>query len=323
MNTRRKKERTAMTETSRKILESFQIRKSNRQKAEFRGWLCEELRQAGYAPKEEPHGGLVSGCNLVVGDPERAELLCTAHYDTCAVMPVPNFITPRNMFWYLLYQFGLVAVIFLFAAAVEVAVIRLFDPPSAVAVLAMEAAMFFCLWWLMFGPANRRTANDNTSGVVTLVETALALPEELRNKVCFVFFDNEEKGLFGSAAFAKAHPAAKNGALVLNFDCVGEGDSLQFFPGKELKKDAAALERLENAFVCGGGKTAEAVRGFGFYPSDQKHFRRGMGVCALKKNRVFGYYMDKIHTKRDTVLDEENIRILRDGVLRLLGAEVR
>ena len=177
--------------------------------------------------------------------------------------------------------------------------------------------MFFCLWWLMFGPANKRTANDNTSGVVTLVETALAMPEELRSRVCFVFFDNEEKGLFGSAAFAKAHKAAKSGKLLLNFDCVGEGDSLQFFPAPGLKKDAAALGRLETAFAGDGGKTVEVVRGFGFYPSDQRHFRLGTGVCALKKNRVFGYYMDKIHTGKDTVLDEENVRILRDGVLRL------
>lgn len=309
-----------MTEASSKILESFQIRKSKKQKAEFRAWLCGELEKAGYAPKEEPHGGLVPGCNLVVGDPDAAELICSAHYDTCAVMPVPNFITPRNMAWYLLYQFGLMALIFAFAVLVEVAVIAVFDPPSAVAVLSMEAALFFCLWWLVFGPANKRTANDNTSGVVTLVETMLVLPPELREKVCFVLFDNEEKGLFGSSAFAKAHKRAAKETLLLNFDCVGDGDFLQFFPNPAVKKDAAALDRLEKAFLSTEKKAVEAVRGFGFYPSDQKHFARGVGVCALKKSRVFGYYMDKIHTGKDTVLDGENVRILRDGVLHLLGA---
>ena len=45
-----------------------------------------------------------------------------------------------------------------------------------------------------------------------------------------------------------------------------------------------------------------------------------MGVCALKKSRVFGYYMDRIHTRRDTVLEEENVRFLRDGTLRFLDA---
>ena len=307
-----------MTEASGKILESFQIRKSKQQKAEFRAWLSEELRKAGYAPKVEQHGGLIPGCNLVAGDPETAEVICAAHYDTCAVMPVPNFITPRNMVWYLLYQLALMAAIFAFAGVVEAAVILAFDPPPAVAVLVMEAAVFFCLWWLMFGPANKRTANDNTSGIVVLVETALALPEELRDRVCFVFFDNEEKGLFGSAAFAKAHKCVRNGKLLLNFDCVGDGDSLQFFPTAGLKKDAAALARLEAAFTGSGEKTVEVVRSFGFYPSDQRHVRRGAGVCALKKSRVFGYYMDKIHTGKDTVLDSGNVCILRDGVVRLV-----
>lgn len=308
-----------MTDVSKKILESFQIRKSKKQKAEFRAWLCEELRAAGYAPQEETQRGLAHSCNVVVGDPEGAEVICTAHYDTCAVMPVPNFITPRNMLWYLLYQFALVAVIFAFAIGVEVAVIRLFDPPIAVAVLALYAALFFCLWWLMDGPANKRTANDNTSGVVTLVETALAVPEALRDKVCFVFFDNEEKGLLGSAAFAKAHKKAKRETLLLNFDCVGDGDSIQFFPNPAVKKDAETVQRMEAAFAGRGEKTTEVVKGFGFYPSDQKAFSRGVGVCALKRSRIFGYYMDKIHTGRDTVLEEENISLLRDGVLRLLA----
>ena len=85
---------------------------------------------------------------------------------------------------------------------------------------------------MMAGPANRHTANDNTSGVITLLEIALSLPEELRSDVCFVWFDNEERGLLGSAAFAGKHKETKKGALVLNFDCVGDGDSLQFFPTK-------------------------------------------------------------------------------------------
>ena len=307
-----------MTETSRKILGDFQVRKSGRQKAEFRSWLSEELTRAGYAPKEEHHGGLIPGCNLVVGDPERAEVICTAHYDTCAVMPLPNFITPRNMAWYLLYQLVLTAVIFLFAVAVEIAVIVAFDPPAAIAALAMEAALFFALWWLMFGPANKCTANDNTSGVIVLAETVLTIPEELRNKVCFVLFDHEEKGLFGSAAFVKAHPKTKGNTPVLNFDCVGDGDFLQFFPNTSAKNDTLLMGRLESAFLTEGEKTVEVVRSFGFYPSDQRHFRRGIGVCALQKHRIFGYYMDKIHTGKDSVLDEDNIRLLRDGVERLL-----
>ena len=98
---------------------------------------------------------------------------------------------------------------------------------------------------------------------------------------------------------------------------MGDGDSLQFYPNKAVKKDAATMERLAAAFPGAGEKTSEVVKGFGFYPSDQKQFVRGIGVCALKKSRLFGYYMDRIHTKKDTVLEEENVRLLLEGVLRL------
>ena len=127
----------------------------------------------------------------------------------------------------------------------------------------------------------------------------------------------------GSAAFAKAHPGAKSSKPVLNFDCVGEGASVQCFPNPSAKKDDRLLNGLESAVLPEEGKTVEVVRSFGFYPSDQRHFRRGIGICALQKHRIFGYYMDKIHTGKDTVLDEGNIRLLRDGVERLLRMGVQ
>ena len=77
------------------------------------------------------------------------------------------------------------------------------------------------------------------------------------------------------------------------------------------------LDRIEAAFQGRGEKVVEVVRGFGFYPSDNKAFRKGVGVCALKRKKILGYYMDRIHTNKDTVLEEENIEILRDGALRL------
>lgn len=99
---------------------------------------------------------------------------------------------------------------------------------------------------------------------------------------------------------------------------MSDGDYIQLFPARALKRDEAALERLETAFQGRGRKMAEVVRRAGFYPSDNMNFRRGVGVCALKKKPVIGYYMDRIHTSRDTVLEEENIILLRDSVLRLM-----
>ena len=307
-----------MTEQSKKILSEMQVRKSRKQKEAFRAWLCGELEAAGYAPQVEES---FAARNVVAGDPEGAKVLLTAHYDTQAVLPVPNFITPRNPFFFALYQLLIVLPLFLAVGVVE-GLIFAFVPGAAawwLAPLSCIAICAFFMWWIVDGPANRHTANDNTSGVLTLVETALALPPEHRERVCFVFFDNEEKGMFGSAAFAKRHKGVKKNTVVLNFDCVGDGNSIQFFSQKKLKKDEAALKRMEAAFLPAGDKDVQVVRGFGFYPSDNASFKRGAGVCALKHKRVVGYYMDRIHTNKDTVLDEDNLTLLRDGALRYLA----
>ncbi|MBR2483854.1 MAG: M28 family peptidase [Oscillospiraceae bacterium] len=308
-----------MTELSRIILETYQIRKGAKQKAAFREFLCAHLREMGYDVKIEGK----SSKNIVVGDPAQAKVIYTAHYDTCPVLPIPNFITPRNILWYLLYQLLICVPMFVFALGAEVGTMLLWEwmtgevCPPGVAIAVMYAVVLFFLWWIYAGPANKHTANDNTSGVLTLVEIAQQLPEELRGKVCLVFFDNEEKGLLGSAAFAKKHKTVRKSTLVVNFDCVSDGDSIQLFPTKGLKKRAETLAALEAAFLPAGEKTVEVVRSFGFYPSDQAKFKQGVGVCALKKSRIFGWYMDRIHTKKDTILMEENIHLLRQGALRL------
>lgn len=304
-----------MTKQSKKILSEMQVRKSRKQKAAFRAWLCGELEAADYAPKVEEG---FAARNVVAGDPDRAQVLFTAHYDTQAVLPVPNFITPRNFLFYLLYQLLIVLPLFLLVGVVSGCVFA-FAPEAVAWWLGPLSSIVICgffMWWIIDGPANRHTANDNTSGVLTLVETALALPPEQRDKVCFVFFDNEEKGMLGSASFAKKHKNAKKNTPVINFDCVGDGDSIQFFPRRKLKKDGDALGRIEAAFLPAGGRDVQLVRGFGFYPSDNASFKKGAGVCALKHKPVIGWYMDRIHTAKDTVLDEANLALLRDGALR-------
>lgn len=308
-----------MTEQSKKILDEMQVRKSRKQKAAFRAWLCGELEAAGYSPAVEKS---FAARNVVVGDPEKAGVLLTAHYDTQAVLPVPNLVTPRNLLFFVLYQALIVLPVFL-AVAVADGLLFAFAPEEAVWWLMPLSSIAICgffMWWIIDGPANRHTANDNTSGVLTLVETALALPPEHRERVCFVFFDNEEKGMFGSSAFAKKHKQVKKNTPVMNFDCVGDGDSIQFFPKGKLKKDGAAMARVEAAFLPAAGKEVQVVRGFGFYPSDNASFKKGTGVCALKHRPVIGYYMDRIHTSKDTVLDQTNITLLRDGALRYIAA---
>lgn len=230
------------------VVEQFPERKSKLQKQNFREAVCAYASGLGYPVTVEQ--GPFFCRNVVMGDPETACFLVTAHYDTCAGIPIPN-------------------------------------------------------------PVNSSNHNDNTSGVVTVLEMMRTLPENQRNKVCFVLFDLKNAGLIGSSAYRKAHQKATNTQMVLNLDCVGNGDHLRMFPTKALKKDRRRLTSLYKA--CGYfGKKELLVheKGFGIFPSDQIRFPYGVGICALKSNK-WGLYLDRFHTKKNTILEHTNVNLLR------------
>lgn len=306
---------------SAEILAKRQVRKTKKQKAEFEAFLIGALRDAGYADaRAEEVKSLVKCRNIVAGDPDRAKVIYTAHYDTCAVMPVPNFITPTRPLIWILYQILLVLGIFLIASACATLVWLLpvgEEIADMLAHLVYLAVLWFEIIWMVAGKANKHTANDNTSGVITLLEIALALPEERRSEVCFVWFDHEESGLFGSMGFREKHKQAAKETLTLNFDCVSDGDHMLFVLPKKMKDDPLrdilgacfpSREGIESVFT----HTGKAV-----YPSDQTQFKRGIGVAALKKSRYLGLYMDRIHTAEDTVFEEKNIEYLANGAIAL------
>ena len=293
------------------VLRQFPVRKTGKQKAAFRVALQSYAQRMGYSYREEK--GHFGSRNLILGNPESASYLITAHYDTCAALPFPNLITPCNLFLFCLWQVALSAAIILLAVIAG----------TAAGMLTQDHPLGFwigylCFWMILVmiyvGPANRSNANDNTSGVVTVLEIARTLPENQRKKVCFVLFDLEEAGLIGSSCYRKKHTQEISRQLVLNFDCVGDGDCLMMFPTGRLKKDKNRMAVLETMVGKFGKKTLSIrKRGFSVYPSDQMCFPYGVGICALRKGRL-GLYLSRIHTRRDTVLENTNVNILRAAI---------
>lgn len=179
---------------------------------------------------------------------------------------------------------------------------------------SLQIVCFAFLFLLLGGPANKNTANDNTSGVTTVLDILQALPQDQKDNVAFVLFDLEEAGLFGSSSFAYKHKAVKKNTLVINFDCVSDGETILFSLKRSTKKYAELLER---AFVPTTDVAVDITRN-AFYPSDNVSFRGGIGVAALKRSKFCGIlYMDRIHTKRDVIYRRENIRFLTDGAVKL------
>ena len=300
-----------MTELSRTILEHYQVRKTYRQKTAFI-----DLLKAHIPGVSVQRSSFLKCRNLIVGDVASADIILSAHYDTCARLPFPNFIAPRNPFLSILYGF-IPAIVFLGITLLIDALLSLFVNDLSIRRIVSFCVYFGLLSILFAGPANKHTANDNTSGVITLCELLQILNEDSRQKVAFVFFDQEELGLLGSSLFRKKYKKVLGDKLLINFDCVSDGDHIFVCANKGARKHYEI--RLKESFLATDEKSilftnAEKA----YYPSDQQGFSNSVAICVLKYKWYLGYHMNRIHTKRDTVFDKKNIQHICNCILRFL-----
>lgn len=262
------------------LLGRHEVRRTYGQKTAFLTWARAYAEGLGVRVAVEESGKAIRSRNIVFGDVDRARTIITAHYDTCAWMPIGAGITPGC--WPILLLTELVQMVLL---------------------LPLLAIMFF-------GVSNPHTANDNTSGVLLVLLLMARLGD--RPDVAFVLFDNEETGLWGSQAFIRAHPQAAR-RFLLNLDCVGDGDTLLFTgvkPGLRMPQAVRLQRAMEAIAPWHGMRTAGGAFPRWLYPSDQMLFPRGTAMAALKGEKLL--YLNRIHTPRDTVLEERNILCLTE-----------
>lgn len=306
-----------MIESPMDVLKNHPVRRTGKQKRSFRDAVQSYAENCGYVVTTE--SGKSGSRNLVIGDPETARYLITAHYDTPVALWVSRALAPCSLVSFLMSQ-TMTMVGLLLPAAVAAGVTAYLTPGTRLWYPAAVAAVCLTFMWMLWGPANRRNANGNTSGVVAVLETMSSMPRIMRDRVCFVLFDKSEPMGAGAASYRRKHRQTSDKQLVLNLDCVGDGDILMMFPAKRVRKDAALMERLcamERA--CGERSIQVWQKGSGLFLSDQKSFPRGIGICALRKKR-FIRRVGRIHTIRDNVLEYTNINILRACLITFISS---
>lgn len=309
-----------MRETFNTLLGTYQVRKSKAEKTAFIAYVQTLCAQWGY-PCEVEEGGLLKSRNIVVGNVSTAKTIFTAHYDTQPVLPFPNFITPQNIPVFILFQL-FIAFVF-FALSGLASFIGGLIGGFWVGYWASMVVLILLLWQLLFGIANKHTANDNTSGCASLLAMMEDMPKAERSKVCFVFFDHEEVGLFGSAAFRKRHGSTLSDKLLINIDCVSDGEHLMLISKKDAEGTVyentlhtalkAAAEESSMQFVYSSAKKA-------IYPSDQANFKNACALAAFHKGKVVGYYLARIHTPADTVFEIRNIECIAKAAVTYVSA---
>ena len=294
------------------INERFPIRRSGSEKKAFRQWALEKMNELGYhARVEENDNGRHQ--NVVAGDPDKAQIIFTAHYDTPACIGIPNLMIPRNWPVYLLYQMLIVGGMLAIALAAGLGLGVLLQNQKAM-LLGYFGVYMVLLLLMLYGPANKHNVNDNTSGVAAILELMERIPPENRSEIAFILFDNEEKGCRGSKAFARDHLKVQHTSLIVNLDCVGVGDHFILSVPK-LAKGMEQYQLLERTLAGREGKTvhffsAATTRG----NSDFRSFKCGVGVSAYEQKAGVGFITGKIHTKRDTRADQENIDFIANGL---------
>ena len=304
------------------ILEKYQVRKTNKQKTEFIEYLSKRLQNKNYQINiEERWKGPFKTKNIIVGNPDTAKYFITAHYDTQPISPFINFMFPTNVPIFLISQ--ILTLIFIFAFTWVLSIPFAMMPISGEAyVYIYECIIFALLLWLMFGPANKHCANDNTSGTITLIKFLEKLPEKYKDKICVVFFDNEEKGLFGSQFFAKKHKDMED-KLLFNIDCVGDGKNIVFMAKKKARKDTdldILYKILEKNAEKYNVKFIKKPMLPMMFPSDQANFDKGVGICAL--NKFLGcLYAGRIHTVFDTKCRENNLEYISESIKEFLEVQ--
>lgn len=143
----------------------------------------------------------------------------------------------------------------------------------------------------------------SNSGVVTLLETVASMPQNLRERVCYVLFD----GKWGATYHRQKHRYASDLQMVLHVRCAGNGDTIAFTPGKGLKSDEEKLNRLiELERRCGQKRIIVLDK----VKICWNQFPTAVNISARK---------GKFPNFRDNVVDYTNVNILRASLITYIG----
>lgn len=278
-----------------------------KEKEKFRVFLAEELNGSGYKVREDvSKKRLFKNVNVLTDNIEDAEYIFTAHYDTPGT---GGIIFRANYFLQKFIGTNLASILILLLLCSLILVV---DKAAYIVKVIFLVFLLLELIMLFFIP-NKTNMIDNTSGVVG----ALALAKRFNgnDKVAFIFFDNEEKGLLGSKALSKRmykdYPDFKN-RLVINLDCISSSfeESLWNINSKiNTDKYNNLLEAISQKLVKDRTLLNKVT-----IRSDQLSFKKNSTIAIGKYKKAklngflgLGYYIPNIHSSRDTTMNTEDI----------------
>ena len=297
------------------------IRRTEEQKHAFRQWAIDRAGQAGYSARVEENGRAQIK-NVIIGDPDSAAVIFSAHYDTPSRMLIPDMKFPRSIPVAVCLHMLLV----LLGIAISVAVlslVHLFTPDGYVLFATFVLCYVGLLVLISCGPANRNNANES-SGVAALLQLIAALPEEDRDKCAFILFDGGTKGRTGSKAWAKDHAELAWMRLLVDLDKVGVGDHA-LLVSSSMARRCTGFNTLEKVLAETPGLTAHFYDGkTTLTGGDSRSFKCGVALMVCEQRPGLGFVIGRIATARDTLCEQRCLDWVVTGLtgfVRRMGKE--
>ena len=296
---------------------NYPKRRSDDEKQKFREYIIEKLASKGIEARvEKTNDG--KNNNLIIGDPTTAKAVFTAHYDTPMQSLFPNIMIPKNFAIFYLYQFVPVIFLLLISIVVSYLVGMVLFEDQVVYMISFLVLYYGGFFLMMRAFENKNNFNDNTSGVSVLLSIIDLLSADQLSNLAFIFFDNEEKGKKGSAAYVKDHKEQMNDRFLVNFDCVGNGDYIIFIAQKDAVS-SKEFEMLKDSFIEDDRfKVDFTTHKKAQSNSDHKNFAKGVACVACKRSKWGIFYTPYIHTPKDIVADNANIAYLSKNTLEFI-----
>lgn len=285
---------------------SIKTRTNRKNKDKFLSVVDNKLKEMGYKTQHHHFKGLLSSVNLET-ECENAEYIFIAHYDTATIMP----------FWmvWLMKLTGINRQLLLIGIMMAFMIPFEFIADSY-PIAANAISVIFWLTFLTLFIPTPSNYDDNTSGVITLLELAKSCKEKGIENVKFLFVDNEELGIIGSTAqrqFYEKHNLIPEGCKIISIDCVGgKGEIPLIIRNSNSEYIHQFEEAIKNEFnEC---KTVKML----LPASDNYAFSKygALNISFVSKSIIpGGYAINNIHSPADKHIDLEKIRKLCDGII--------
>lgn len=301
-----------MTSVAKKIIDTYMVRFLDKEKQEFINYIVPQLNRIGYDTRiQTTKKGKRVSKNIIAGDIENAHVVFTAHYDTGRKNIFFNRIYPTSFVRTLIIRLiPVFMALFLFAVA--------FKSSGFIAGLVV---LLILLGLIVVGSANipnKNNANCNTSGVITLYEIADRISPVYKDKAAFVFLDNAEQGFLGARAFSKEYSEICERKLIINLDCVGDGNDIAFSYNEETIEKAEEIAGFyKNDYP--NKRVGVIMLDTNVFRSDYKAFRQWINVTAFRRSTSGILYLDNTKSEDDKNLDEDNISVICDIMFELVS----